>query len=687
MIKIRFLTAGVLVLGLFCCPRAHAADKQPITVNGDMVEFKAEGREVVAEGHVEILGQDMTMTCDRVRIFMDEKLIIAEDNVRFVRAAGTEEMEGEIIIFDFGSKTGTIIGANVRMSPYYGKAATMEKLSDREYVLARAEVSTCDLPHPHYRLDCREVTMDPGRLLTAKGIKVSILDIPLMYVPYYSHLLTDKRPRLMITPGHSKFFGTEVLGSWRYYLNENAKGLLHFDWYQRRGWAQGLDLNYDTKITGYGNAKYYRIDEKDPEDLSRNRKQRSRAEWRHRWHISDNDHAVLEFFKQSDPNFRKDYFYREYERDMNPLSYFLYSHVFPSATLSFLGQPRVNFFDTVLQKIPELKLETINQKIGPTPFYFKSTSSTSYFSNTTGNLKTTSDVTRLDTANQLQYLFRFCGVDFSPFAGYEETYYSRGVDGKESLNRGMFFGGIDISTKLYKIYDLKTDLWHLKIDRLRHIVTPTVQYRYQHEPTVNLSRIQQMDPLDALDKKDTVTLGLENKLQTKRDGNSVDIAMLLVTADYNFEENATTTTRGFQNIKYRLELKPYGWWEVDSDGEYDMVNDLFKTVNVDFWANMGRSRAQLSYRYAQDVSSQLTVGFETPLNPFWSFAVYERFEIKTGNLVEQEYRLTRDLHCWFMEFIVNQRENEGVTFLLAFKIKAFPEIGINAEKTFSPPRS
>jgi len=74
------------------------------------------------------------------------------------------------------------------------------------------------------------------------------------------------------------------------------------------------------------------------------------------------------------------------------------------------------------------------------------------------------------------------------------------------------------------------------------------------------------------------------------------------------------------------------------------------------------------------------------LNPFWSMGLYERFECKTGDLVEQEYRLTRDMHCWLMQFIVNNRNSEGITFMLGFTLKAFPDVGIEGQKTFRPPR-
>ncbi|MEK7849341.1 MAG: hypothetical protein AAB213_00760, partial [Candidatus Omnitrophota bacterium] len=668
-----------------------ASGKQPITVNGDTVEFKSEGREVIAEGHVEILNEDTTLTCDKVRVFIDQKLAIAEGHVRFSKAGG-EELSGEMFVFDFDSRTGTIMGPEVWFPPYYGKSEIMEKLSDTEFLLTNGEMSTCDLPHPHYNLKCAQAKMEPGRVLTAKGVKMSILGVPLMYVPTITQRLTDKKPRFMITPGSRKGLGTYFLGSWRYYLNQNAKGVLHLDWYQKRGWAEGVDLNYDTKSIGLGNVRYFRIDEKNmsndnpvPEP-ERRMQERSRIEVRHKWDITPADHFVFEYFRQSDLNVRKDFFYREYEKVTNPRTFLQFSHVYPNATLSFLAEPRVNKFDSVLQRIPELKLETVNQKIGQTPFYYKNTSQTAYLSSATANVGPTNDLFRTDTSNQLSYLFRFMSVDFSPFVGHRDTYYSRGLTSQEDLLRGMFFGGMDMSTKFYKIYNVQTDYLGLGIDKLRHVVTPSLQYRYQHMPTVNRTKLLQLDGIDSLDKQDMVTFGLDNKLQTRRDGAVVDLATLILTSDYNIERSSTAGN-GFQNLKYRLELKPYSMWEFDSQAEYDTVGDFFKTVTSDVWAHTGKASATVGYRYKRNESSQLTTGFTCPLNPFWKVNIYERFEFRTGNLVEQEYTLDRDLHCWTVQFIINQRKAEGISFFIAFKLKAFPDIGINAQKSFSPPRT
>lgn len=689
---LRIYCCCVFLFLAFAGPLFAAVGKLPITVNGDVVEFSSSGREVVAEGSVEIDYQDSKMTCDKVRVFIDEKLAIAEGHVFFYKSEA-EEFSGDLVIFDFGSRTGTITGPQVDMAPYYGSAEIMDRMSDEEFYLYNAEMSTCDLPHPHWGLKCREVKMTPGRVLTAKDIRLNVLNIPLLYVPVYTQVMTDKRPRLMIMPGFKKEFGKELFGSWRYYLNDSARGILHVDWYEKTGWAQGVDLNYDTHLIGRGNAKYYRVDGKDRRkeknldagEILRSG-ERSRIELRHKWNISEDDSLIAEYYRQSDIDFRKDYFLREYTKEPNLRTFLQYSHVYPNATLSFLAEPRVNSFYSVTEKVPELKLETINQRIGESPFYFKDVTSSTYFMSAPANSAPTTQAGRMDTLNQLSYLFRFMGVDLSPYVGHEDTFYSRGVNGKERLIRGMFFTGIDASLKLYKVFDIDTNFLNLEINKLRHVITPSCKYRYQHPPTVNKSKIQQFDSIDALDRQNSIELSLENKLQTKRSGQSVDLTSLIVSTTYAFEDNSTVSA-GFGNVTTKWEMNPYSWCGFQSDASFSQKRYYLMTVSNSLWMNIGRFKTNFGYEYKREETSQLTVDVRCKLNPFWSLGVYDRFEFKTGDLVEQEYTLERDMHCWVAQLIVNKRETEGITVLLAFKLKAFPEMAVGAQKSFVAPKA
>ncbi len=699
--KLIFRNGLVLFLFFFFSCASWAAQdqqqaaRQPITVNGDTVEFKTEGREMTAEGHVVIVHQDSTLTCDKVKVFMDEKIAIAEGHVKFVRKSG-EELEGDTIVYDFSASSGTIIYPDLHFAPYYGKADVMEKVSDTEFLISDGVISTCDLPDPHWTLKCHELTMNPGESMSAKGIVPYILGIPIMYIPALTQKLTDDKPIFMVLPGHKSQLGTYFLGSYRYFLSDDLKGQLHLNWYQKRGWAEGADLNYNTKIFGLGNARYFRVNDAIDSNglvLSGTTKERSMIELRHKWFMDPNDSMVLEYYRQSDINLRKDYFYREYEKVTNPKTFFLYSHVFPNATLSLDAEPRINKFDAVLERIPELKLETVNQRITGTPFYYKNTTSASELVNLPANLSSVAHVMRIDTSNQVAYIFRFMDVDFNPFAGYRDTYFSRGITKSDEL-RNMYFTGIDLSTKLFKVYNVSSDYLGLNIDKVRHIVTPSIQYRYEQKPNVLHSMLQQFDAIDALDKQNLVTFNLENKLQTKRRGEAVDLATLILSTDYSLERVDTATSpatitnpSGFQDVRYKLEFKPYESWELDSDAEYDLVNKFFRTINSDFWTKLGWWNTTFGYRYKKGESSQMTTGFTCPLNPFWKLGIYERFEFRTGSLMEQQYTLDRDLHCWTMQFIISQRKAEGVSFFVAFKLKAFPEIGIHAEKTFTAPRT
>ena len=76
----------------------------------------------------------------------------------------------------------------------------------------------------------------------------------------------------------------------------------------------------------------------------------------------------------------------------------------------------------------------------------------------------------------------------------------------------------------------------LDIHRLRHIITPSANYYYTHQPTISPDNLNQYDSIDAVDTENGVKLAIENKLQTKRpigEGGaltSVDLATFIVSS-------------------------------------------------------------------------------------------------------------------------------------------------------------
>ena len=71
------------------------------------------------------------------------------------------------------------------------------------------------------------------------------------------------------------------------------------------------------------------------------------------------------------------------------------------------------------------------------------------------------------------------------------------------------------------------------------------------------------------------------------------------------------------------------------------------------------------------------------INHKWKFKIYERIDTEHGILKEQNYVISRDLHEWEVDLSFNETRTEGDEILLIFRLKAFPEIGIEGGTSFN----
>ena len=90
----------------------------------------------------------------------------------------------------------------------------------------------------------------------------------------------------------------------------------------------------------------------------------------------------------------------------------------------------------------------------------------------------------------------------------------------------------------------------------------------------------------------------------------------------------------------------------------------------------------LGERYSRDVDNQVTAEWGYQINPLWRFKVYQRFDTEAGTGKEQQYAFIRDLHEWEMEMNFNHTRGDGSEFLLIFRMKAFPDLAIDAGTSF-----
>lgn len=731
------------------------AGSQSIVVNGDNVEYLTESQEVTATGNVEIIYGGSKLTCKKLVVNTKTKQGVAEGNARLEDESGGV-IEGAKITYDFQAKTGTIIDANFRANPYFGRAKKVERLGESEFIARYGYLSTCSLDKPHYRIASKQMNILPGNKIETKDDILYLGGFPLLYIPRFNHTLEDPMMHVRLSPGKSKDWGPYMLSAWRYSLADNISGRAYLDYRNELGWAEGFGLNYSTSYLGKGDLKVYYTEEK-PKDLpsssARSDFQRYLVRWRHKWVVDDRTNFVSEFYKVGDEkrkyfdptsDFLKDYFLREYEKSSQPLTYALFHHSFGYSSLDVLAQARVNHWYDQIEKLPEIKYSLPSLQIGETPLYFENNSVFANFNKKATTAPTSPEelnVTRFDTINKLSVPMKVAFLKFSPFVKNREVIYNKSADGQSLPVNTVFYAGADLSTKFFKTSKLKTNFLGLGLNGLRHIITPTVGYSYNHAPTIYYTHLKQIDSVDMLSSSNAATLELSNKLQTKRkdkDGNekSVDLVDFNVSTTYSFAprvvygmvevpnptsdpnypkvyQAGTVNKLGasFSDVFFKYKILPYSWLRIEGDATYKHSgvegdpnfenNNHFSNINYDIMFDFAPERSfGFGQRYQRKSGNQLTASFNWRINPKWKFSVYERYNLKKyadastytineygkGSL-EQELTLTRDLHCWETSLTFNTSRVNGSGIFIVFRLKAFPELELSMNQSYNKPKS
>ncbi len=656
---------------------------EPVELNGDSIEYKAEEAMFVASGHVYLKQNDAVLFCDKLEFYRDKKEAHAEGNVVLNSDKGS--IWAEKAFYNFNTKKGEFTNARLMADPIYGKARSIVKMRDNYYVINNGYLTTSDFDDPEYRVRSSRIDVYPDDKAIARDNVLYFGGIPVMYIPKYTQDLSGKRPLFSVVPGYKREFGAFALTSYHTKLTDRIDTTYHIDYRERQGLAWGVDAGYNADPYGQGLLRTYYMKEHNPQPTGDH--QRYRIELRHKWDIDPSNTFIGQYYKQTDSSFLEKYFPREYHADQNPPTYALLTHVTPATTSYLRADVRVNRFESSVERLPEAGFSLSNQQLGDTGLYFKSTNTavnlTKKDPSPSDNQKHTF---RMDTDNELSRPFKVSFLEFRPFVGSEETYYSQTLQPANNDSvRTVFRTGSDVSTKFYRIYDVNFNKYGVEVNRLRHVITPTLGYLYQHDPTLHSDKLFQYDSIDARDKIDKFSLGFENKLQTKRNGQSADLLRALLTTDFRLKDNPTPGS--FGDVTLRTDFTPNNYVSFFSDVTYDNDRNHLKTANGDIYINSQKNwTLDVSRRYTRDDDDLVAGQWEYKLNPKWRTYIYESCNVDNGTWREQRYAFIRDLHSWEVEIaFANKKhiDNGGSEFWLIFRLKAFPSVATGSGTMFS----
>jgi LPS-assembly protein len=683
--------------------------------NQGAVVYSMAERLATATNGVVIKYGNTVLTADTVTVNDATGEAIADGDVRIQRE--DETWVSQHLLYNF--YTHQLEAGQFRMGKapvFAGGEGLHGELTNKVYVATNAIVTSDDIADPSVKIRASYIRIEPGKRIVARDAVVYVLDVPVFYFPYYSRRLGPRANNFNFVPGYRSSFGPFILGDYTWFLNDELDGKLHLDYRERRGVGTGPDLNFHLGRWGDGSFRYYYLHDAEPNldtapgsTIPHNR-QRVYFSYQANPLTNLNVKAMLRY--QGDTNIIREFFEGEYRENPQPNTFVEANKLWPNFSLDVYAQPRVNDFLETVERLPDLRLTAFRTQLGDSPFYYESQSSAGYYRRLFPELDsitmgTNYEAGRVDTYHQITLPHTFFGwLNFAPRVGGRYTYYNgdSGPGGQsQQESRGVFNTGAEVSFKASQVWPAVRSQ-ALDLDGVRHIIEPSVNYVYVPAPNVPLSQLPQFDyqlpslrllpidfpdynSIDSIDSENVVRFGLNNKLQTKRNGAVVDVLHWDLYTDWRIKPRADQTT--FSDLYSDLVLRPRSWLALESITRYDLKRGQWNLAyhSLTLTPNSTWSWTVGHFYLANDVpdfpglgNNSLTSIIYYRVNEDWGLRAYHRFEALTGVLQEQAYSVYRDLRSWTAALTFRVRDNpigpNDFTVAFTFSLKAFPRTGV-----------
>lgn len=525
---------------------------------------------VTLTGNAQVATDRLVLSADvvRVRIRPGEgarkpqaQTIYAEGAVDLRRA--NERVTADRVFLDLPNEQGLATDARVRTSlartgvPIQFHADAIREESQYRFRTEGAGyITTSAMAEPHWRVEASNVDMIRGpsvdrprrrfgalgatsRVAPATGAPaqpteslvvaarhsvVYVESVPVLYWPYVakdvrsgSFLLREAEV------GSSGNLGTFLRLGWDLYdlgvyFNTWSELTLRTDYYSARGAGTGLDFNYTgAQRLGFFRSYYIRdTAEEDDTNIPVPQKDRGEFTWRHREFLSDNWRADGELGYLSDRRFLRTYDRKSFDEDKDRETQLFLSRLSENSLLTTQARFRLSDFQTQVER-QAVAYHLIGERVADTPLLWTSHTEMARLQLRTDRelkLPDPDPVGRLDTAHELSWPLSLGPVQADPYVWADATGYSRQAGDAHSTGRLATAYGLRTATNFYRTYDAYSPFFG--VDRLRHVVTPSVDYENLFWVSRDPATLTQHDEIDALDETHRILYQLRNRLQTYR---------------------------------------------------------------------------------------------------------------------------------------------------------------------------
>ena len=677
-------------------------------IYADYAQYNSATHDVELRGHV--------------RIYRDTSLYVAESGV-------------------YNTETKKIRGINGRTEsqPYLLSGANMTSIGDNAYLVRDGTFTTHDSSKPDFRLHARTIRIYEDDRVIFQYVTAYIGNLPVFWWPYLYQSLSDTFS-FTISPAYTSTWGPSILTQVTFPITEHIHTRLRLDYFGRRGPAIGLEptIDYGKDDSSQARIKSFYIQDQNPNLNQTNETRqdvptgRYRLSLEDRTNFTDDIYGIANLTKLSDPFVMQDYFQGEFRIDPVPDNVVAVAKTNPFFTITGIARFQANEFFTTTERLPEVVLDVKRHALFGGPIFYEGETGFAnlrlQFPDNSGFQNYNTD--RFDTFHQLTFPNTYFGwLSIVPRVGWRGTYYGKTWDlGSTTflppsnplipdfilptptlanpvkfdgdVFRTVFNTGAEASFKISRTWE-NVQSRAFGLDGLMHIIQPFTNFSYvdenganptsilgfdRFEPSTQLRAIDfpQFTTIDSIDNWTVWRVGVRNRLDTRRDDQTITWLELDTFFDVNFDNPYDRTD--YSNFFNNLRFSPLPWMSLTINSQVPAFAKGFTEVNtyatVQPIANL---QVNIGHRYLNsnpffENSSLFLVGGYYRIDDNWGVGVQEQYEATSKTLEEQRYSVYRDLTSWVASFGGVIRDNQGVKeygLLFTVTLKAFPKFGFD----------
>jgi LPS-assembly protein len=658
--------------------------------------------EAVATGDVEIRRADQFLATDTVR-FQPVTRVITVPGVLHYEDTHIQ-LDASAATYGFIDQSGLFsdVQFSLTESSANGSAREMRREGTSSSYLEQIFYTTCPGEDPDWLLSAKELEMrhDEG-IGIARGAKLTFMKIPILYVPWMSFPIDDRRKTGFLYPfaGKATDNGFEFGIPWYWNIAPNQDATLTPRYFTDRGFMLTGEYRFRTRRNG-GQLNF---DAMPDDDIAK----RSRSHYRFRQNTSINrswsSNVVIE--RVSDSGYFQDFgsnlteTSRQYLRSSASIGGGGRYWTFTMLADDFqVIDDSVSAVNEPYRRLPRAAFE-LERPLGRGGLKVGLDSEAVYFDRDFGV-----SAFRADLYPSLTWNIENSWGFLRPSAGYRYTIYnlntvSEFVD--DTPDRGLSIVSLDAGLLFERQWSngdrqtLEPRLFYLNVPYENQDDLPefdTADLTFGFSQLFHTNRFTGADRQGDANQLSMAVISRALEAETGRERWSVGVGQIV----YFEKQRVQTGNNDITNDDLSPLLAQFNWHPLDRftarfgvQWNWEQSELDVGMTGIDYQSDNGQ-RVAFEYRFLRDRVDQLDVRWFWPMNEAWTFLSRVNYSFADSDLLEAQVGVEYESCCWafrtgFRRYLKNRDGESRDRVFLELRLKGLGSIGRRAPPLFYDP--